>query len=280
MAAGAAFDAFVKSYLFEKLFGKTEDRFKCRTIFLNQVEAQNRDWAWIAGRDLFNFYRDSGALADFLLELEQATGSVRFEFTLEDRVAHTMDLDSEESSIPLLGKPDCYFTTKGGVAVVPDWKVNGFLGKRPTSPKKGYLKAYPDQKMHREAQPLNAGGIDFNAACYMEDIDSNWAEQLAIYGWLMGEPVGSGFIAGIDQICGHRAKLRCAKHRLKISRDFQYQVYGRAKHCWDTIQSGWIFSDLDREASDERCATLDLYHRAYEGEGGNEEWFWQITRQA
>src|SRR6266404_6874123 len=43
MACGSAFDAYVKSYLYENLIGK-DPKFEFDTIFQAQVEAQHRDY--------------------------------------------------------------------------------------------------------------------------------------------------------------------------------------------------------------------------------------------
>ena len=106
MAIGSAFDAFVKSYLHEKLFGKGKDpRFEPRTLFEVQVEPQHHSWAWRHGEKAFEFYRQSGALADLLIELQQAVGEPRFEIEIRGIVSARSE--SVTGSVMLLGKPGC-----------------------------------------------------------------------------------------------------------------------------------------------------------------------------
>ena len=66
MAVGAAFDAYAKSALHERLFGKGADsQFEFQTIFEAQVESHNRDFALEAGqlRDLRGKAQDGNAIA-------------------------------------------------------------------------------------------------------------------------------------------------------------------------------------------------------------------------
>src|SRR4051812_28236093 len=71
MAIGSAFDAYVKSFLVEALFGKNHDpKFNLLTIFEAQVEPQNRDYCFEAGKYLFDCYKKCGALSDLMLELQ------------------------------------------------------------------------------------------------------------------------------------------------------------------------------------------------------------------
>ena len=215
MSVGSAFDAFVKSELFYRLFGNwgEGDRFKFEAIFESQVEPHNRAWALDAGEHVFKAYEKSGALADLVLELKQATEDPRFEFKIEARVIHATNL----GGVQLLGKPDLHFVSGEGNRVINDWKVNGYCGRHSVSPKPGYVncrdgwntKIIPpsrtSNKPHKNAQVMRIGDIDINAAVWLEDVDSTWARQLTIYAWVMGEPIGSNFIVGIDQIVSQGA---------------------------------------------------------------------------
>ena len=96
MSIGSAFDAYVKSYYHKVLFNTVDPEFEFDTIFINQVEEHNRDWALVAGKYAFDAYQTSGALADLLNELQKSQSDPRFEFTLQD----------EFMGVPLLGKPD------------------------------------------------------------------------------------------------------------------------------------------------------------------------------
>jgi len=255
MAAGSAFDAYVKSYLHTSLFGAGHDvRYELGTIFEEQVELHNRDWAWEAGKHIFDEYKEAGCLADLMAELSQAVGEPRFEFTVQDSI----------NDIPLLGKPDVFFINNQAARVIYDWKVNGYCSPRTKSPMKGFVKLrtkvggdyYPS--IHKNCQLKIVKGVAINEAMCLEDGDKGWADQLSIYAWLLGETIGSEeIIFGIDQVCGPVDKLRFATHRLRISPDYQYQLFKLIEQIWGIIDSGWIFQDLTREQSDARCALLE-----------------------
>jgi hypothetical protein len=95
----------------------------------------------------------------------------------------------------------------------------------------------------------------------LEEIDVDWAGQLAIYGWLCGEEVGNEFITCIDQlVCkptGGFPEVRVAEHRTWVSREFQLDYLRKAKELWDIISSDHIIRELSFEESAQRCATLD-----------------------
>lgn len=256
MAIGSAFDAYVKNYLHEKLFGKAAtagSEYEKDYIFENQVEKHNWDWARENGEYLFNEYRKAGCLADLMLELGSSIGKVRFEFKIEDTI----------DGVPLLGKPDLFYINKEGARVVLDFKVNGYCSKWNTSPGKGFIKlrargkgetsGYSKVTSHRDCALVMVQGVLINAAIHLEDVNSSWADQLSIYSWLLGEPVGSeSVIVGIDQICGnpdHKNGLRFASHRLRISPEWQYNLLELAKQIWEIIQSGWIFREVNEKES-------------------------------
>jgi hypothetical protein len=294
MSIGSAVDARIKSYLHEFLYGHGADpRFAFATIFEEQVESQNRDWALPHSEYVFNCYKLSGALNDLAQELQTAIEDPRFEFSLEGRLAHEAVVDG----IPLLGKPDIFYITNGGIHCVSDFKVNGYCAASAMSPKPNYINVRdgwnPDfaphmrtsNKPHKDAQLMLIGDIHVNVAVHLEDIDEGWAQQLAIYGWLLGEPVGGNFITSIEQLVskpggeGDKKLIRVASFRNRISSEFQFDWYETVAKVWQLVQSGHIFDDMTREQSDERCAILDDYYKAYEGDDKNDKWFSEITRQ-
>lgn len=292
MSVGSAFDAYVKSYLHYALFGNygAGDAYSKETIFDKQVEPHNRDWARLAGAHTFNCYKNCGALADLMLELGTAVNKPRFEFDLLGTV------ETHVGDVPIMGKPDIYFINGEGARVILDWKVNGYCGRSTTSPMRGFVmirdgwmpsvkKASSGNRMpHKECIPVLFKGLKINSQEYMENLNDEWAAQLAIYAWLLGEEVGSqDLITGIDQIVGqpgagsesHKESalrpgelikrdfqhqipfLRVASHRVRIGAKFQFELQNRLAAAWDCIKSGHIFKELSREESDERCAALD-----------------------
>ena len=276
MSVGSSFDAYTKSYLHERLFGKNNNpEFEFDTLFKGQVEEHNRDWALDAGKYVFEAYIKSGALADLSRELEQAQKEPRFEFRLEEEI----------EGVNLLGKPDLFYTHKSGTPIILDWKVNGFCSKRPTSPKRGYLRIRdgwgredaPSSRnagdMHKDAHPMKHNGVNINCAEFLETVNKQWGLQLATYAWLCGAEIGSDFIVALDQIVakprggGLQPLLRVAEHRLLIGPDFQRQCLRDYQSLWEIIQSDHIFRELSLEESVARCCTLDLQHKAFKGSG-------------
>lgn len=253
MSIGSAFDAYCKSYLHEKLFGKETTKgseYEKDRIFEAQVEKHNWDWARENGEHVFNEYKKAGCLADLMLDMGKAVAKPRFEFSIKDTI----------DGVPLLGKPDIFFLNEEGARVILDWKVNGYCSKWNTSPAKGFVKlrsrakgessGYSKITTHKDCCLVKVHGVLINVATHLEDVNSSWADQLSIYSWLLGEAVGSeNVIVGIDQICGNPDKLRFASHRLRITPEWQFNLLELAKQIWEIIQSGWIFREVSEEQS-------------------------------
>lgn len=270
MSVGSAFDAYVKNYYHKCLFGVVAPKFEIETILTEQVEPHNRDWAFDAGKYAFECYKKSGALADLLVELNNAQCAPRFEFTLQ----------ADLFGVPLLGKPDLYYIHKSGTPVELDWKVNGFCSKFNKSPEKGYLKirdgwvGTPSRNAggsHKDALPMRVNGIIINTAHYLEDVNDGWAKQLATYGWLCGAEIGSDFITALDQLCckpdkPNRPKIRVAEHRTRISKAYQLSTVEQYKQLWEICTSDHIFRNKSKEESAARCNMLDKQYLAFKDE--------------
>jgi hypothetical protein len=174
----------------------------------------------------------------------------------------------EVEGVPLLGKPDLKYYTPQMVHVIADWKVNGSMSKTGASPVQGYKIARDtydsntNGKAHKKYVALDHKGTEINEG-YLETFCDYWADQLAIYSWLMGEPVGGeDYVIRMEQIACRPVKsqplprAKFATHMSRISKDYQQAVLARVKMCWGTILSGHIFSDVSRERSDEICEQL------------------------
>lgn len=292
MAVGACFDAYVKAYISENLFGEIREGFALKELFELQVEKQHRDWAWDAGDWVFQAYIKSGALADLMLELALAVEEPRFEFKLQNRVSFQEDVEGVE----ILGKPDLFFKTKDGAHVIFDWKVNGFFSKSGASPKAGFLKirdGWPEAlapasksnlSMHKDCLPLLVSGLQINTGTFFERVDVSWANQLTMYGWVLKHPVGEPLIIGIEQIvCKphsfRQPLVRCASHRGYVSQAYQIELFKRISHMWKVIHSGHILTDLSLEEAKVRQQTLDNQHQAFTDETENDKWFTKTVRK-
>lgn len=262
MAVGSAFDAYVKSYLVEKLAGKRPE-FEFTTIFEAQVEAHNRDTALIDGKLVFDAYQSQGALADILLDLDGCIGQPRFETAIEGYVSA---VSIALGDVPMLGKPDIFFITKTGARVIFDWKVNGFYSNYNVSPKPGYRRIRTADKNngspHKAAMVMDHNGVKISVTHPLCTVEQDWAAQLSIYAWLLGEEVGSKFVVAIDQIVCNRDSIRernfrIAQHRAIVTEKFQRDLFEKAHKAWYAIQNGHVFDNLPLAESQARCATLD-----------------------
>ncbi len=292
MSIGSSFDAYVKSYLHEKLFGKGHDpKFDLTTLFEAQVEPQNRDWALPAGEYAFDIYKRSGALSDLMLDLQKAVGEPRFELEVKGVIdGYREGITLDVGGVPLLGKPDVFYINKMGAHVVLDWKVNGFCSNSAISPMQGYVRLRENslnRGQHKNCQLMSLNGVMINVGQFLEELNEDWGRQLAIYGWLCGEDVGSDFIVAIDQlVCKPmpgmpRPHIRVAEHRLRIRPEFQWKVFAQAQQAWAIINSDHFFRDLSLEESKLRCQALDGVTDALKGDGTtNDKWFAQATRSA
>lgn len=267
MSVGSAFDAYAKAFLYNAIYGVANDpRFEFTELFESQVEAHNRDWALKHGKYVFECYKLSGALADLLVDLEGALLPPSMEFAVQGNVKSK--LYGNGNGMVLLGKPDVYFTNKHGHAVIVDWKVNGYCSNSAKSPNPGFVRVRhcdgttPHAPHHKLATPMLFKGMTCSLSYTLDQTEPSWADQLAIYGWLLGEEVGSGFITAIDQIVAKPTGLeypvlRVVEHRTVVDPEYQVALFKRAAECWEVIQSDHIFRDLSLEESKAKCEMLD-----------------------
>lgn len=275
MSIGSSFDAHVKSFLHTSIFGKGNDpKFDLVALFEAQVEPHNRDWAWDHGEKAFEFYRRSGALADLMVELAACVGTPRFEIEVKGVVSgHREGITREFGGVTFLGKPDVFYINRHGCHVVLDWKVNGWCGRGNTSPMPGYLRIRSGSGLatasgpHKDCIPMSWNGTTINTGQYLDQLNAEWAAQLAIYGWLVGVEVGQEFITAIDQLAckasgGKYPDVRVAEHRLRVHADFQWQVFAEAQKIWEIVHSDHIFRDLSLADSRSKCELLDARARS------------------
>lgn len=261
MAMGSAFDARVKSEIHSAISGTNATKgsqFEFETLFESQVEPHIRDVVLERSTDLWNQYVKCGAYGCLLGDIVASPFAPEMEFTAQGEV----------EGIPLLGKPDLRYITKEHVHVIADWKVNGSMSKTGASPVQGYKVACDTYgsnthgKCHKKYVPHEYKDVEINEA-YLEQFSPDWADQLAIYSWLLGESIGSeDYVIRMEQIACRPVKsqplprAKFATHMSRISKGYQESVLARVKMCWSTIQSGHIFTDVSREQSDEICEQL------------------------
>ncbi len=262
MAMGSAFDAFVKSAIHTAVYGEAATKgsqFDFEKLFETQVEPHIRDTVLERSRDLWEQYNESGSYGYLLADIIASPYEPQMEFTVAESV----------QGVPLSGKPDLRYVTASHIHVLADFKVNGSMSKTGASPVQGYKIARNNYDLkkptetHKKYVPLDFRGLEINAG-YLDEFSPDWADQLAIYSWTLGEPVGSEeFVTRMEQVACRpvltrplpRAKF--ATHMARISSRYQEQLMHRIHDCWNTLQSGHIFTDMSREDSDARCELLD-----------------------
>jgi len=285
MAVGSSFDAYVKSYLHEKLFGKGADpKYELITLFEAQVQPHCRDEAWKAGKYCMECYKETGALSDLMLELSGALGTPQFEIELKGVVeGHREGITKDVQGVILLGKPDVFFVNKYACPIVLDFKVNGYYSNYKVTPMKGYLKLRNTNTLqtvqHKDCLGMIHKGMLINVAHHLEDLNKEWAIQLAVYAWLSGVSVGEDFIVAIDQLaCDGTIKpwpdIRIAEHRMKIKQNHQYLMFSQIQHVWEVVNSDHIFRNMSKEESQAQCEVLDQVSLDYSNPtSNNDDWF-------
>ena len=289
MSVGSAFDARVKSSLHEAIFGKGADPvYQFEALFESQVEEQNRDFALQAGNYAFSAYRIAGAYVDLLKLLKKSIEPPRFECTLTGRIGN----------VPFIGKPDCRFVLdfgQGRISIVFDWKVKSFCSRHSASPGKGYMLCRDGygtddgrtSRSHNGSHPLflahDFRGLTINQG-FIEQYSTEYADQCTLYGWLLGEPIGSEeTLVFIDElICkstgnaaaGEYPLIRVASHRARVCNGYQQKLFERVQNCWEAITSGHVFTDLTREASDSHIGHLEQVATGLATDGSSEETFY------
>jgi hypothetical protein len=129
------------------------------------------------------------------------------------------------------------------------------------------------------AQILVINGINVNIAKYLEDISDQWARQLYIYGRILGEDVGTNFIAGIEQLACKPVyemppAIRVASFRSRISAAYQQKIEDQIAEVWTAITTKKFFE----ENNEEQMRELDTYYQGFKGESADDKWFNDVTR--
>jgi hypothetical protein len=223
MALGSGFDAFVKSWLHRQFYGSSSE-YSLNNLFQSQVEEHVQDEVWEHSKFIFNLYLESGALWSLYKEMEG------YEPQFEVGLSKTVD------GVPIFGKPDLCFI-KTDLKVVYDFKVNGFFSAGNTSPMKGYVWCWDANTKqicsHKHHEPMDYKGVTINSIFLMEQCDKKWADQLAMYSWLVDGP--EDCVVGIEQIVGRPEKIRICKHRLLLGKDWMLSLKERLKEAWDAV---------------------------------------------
>lgn len=254
MAVGSAFDAYVKADLHHRFVNDNDPKYKADSLFEQQVESHNRDRARADGLEVYNWYKKVGAYAD-LCEDMRGCVDPRFEAELTGEVM----VSWVDGTVMLLGKPDVMFISRSGARVIHDFKVQGFYSKAPKSPSPGFIRMFPGRTIHKNAVVVKHKGHDINGNAPLHLHCPDWAEQLSIYAWVLGEPVGSDYVLSIDQICcnSQQKTIRVAKHSALCNDPWQRELFNRIHRCWYACKNGHVFLNLPYEENLAKIETIN-----------------------
>lgn len=259
MSVGSAFDAYVKSFLYEHLFGKpskpgNDASFEKDKIFEEQVQPHNRDFARGAGEHLFNTYRQLGALDQLMLDLGRSKGPPRFEMDI--RGSASFGKNGVIKSIPFRVKPDLCYVNEHDATVIFDWKVNGYCAKGGVSPMQGFVRARRSGKLnwtHDECKLETHKGLLVNVLKGLEGYNEEWARQCAVGGWMFGQDVGAQFVVCIHQLACRpgvgKPNITVAEHVGFVTKEFQESTFEAAAAMWDAIDTKQHVPDCNRPAA-------------------------------
>lgn len=264
MALGSSFDAFAKNELARCIYGgaavKLGSNFHLETLFKNQVNDEAlQDWAWEEGGYLFLRYKDLGAFDDLLIDLEGYQGKIVF----DEEYLEEIELPTG-FKVPIKGFPDCAYTNREGVLIILDWKCNNYCGASNKSPSKYYILERPKGRFHKDIEVKTYKGITLQDQYCFSNTDAKWATQTVIYSWLMGKPIVNDAVCQIEQLLcqpgeKHHPDIRAVTYRGFASEEFQLKLAEEIEECWKTIQSGHIYTDVSKEKSDARIASLQRH---------------------
>lgn len=249
MAVGSAFDAYVKAELYRRLVKGNDPRMTKESLFEAQVESQARDGGRKAGTDVYNRYCELGGLDDLMTSMQDSIGPPNFE----------VEVNGTIEDVVLMGKPDIHWLDKSGSRVIHDFKVMGYYAKMPISPRAGYIRLLPSGMAHKDCIHGRFNGHLYNAGRPMNHSSAEWAEQLSMYAWILGEPVGSEYLLTIDQICCKPGAHRLAQHAALVNPDWQKSFFNRLKRNWTAINQGHFFLHLPFEENLAKCELLRLH---------------------
>lgn len=266
MAVGSAFDAYVKSSIHSAIFGDAATKgspFEFETLFEKQVEPHVRDEVLKRSTFLWDKYRSLGAYANLLTDIVDSPYAPEMEFKVTKEI----------NGVPIMGYPDLRYITRQLVHVIADFKVNGSFSKHGVSPVQGYKRALSfakkdgsiKEEVHKKFVPKQFKDVVISENC-LGDFERDWATQLTIYAWCMGETPGhEDFVVRMEQIAcrpnRNELNVKVATHMSQISGRFQMEVMRRLIECWSFVKKGHIFTDLSYEDNLEHCDLLDKQYQ-------------------
>jgi len=217
------------------MFCKAEINRRVPLEFSDNLHPEALKW----GTDLFNIYRDSGALQNLINE---GIGVV------------TAGIEKVLNGVPIYGLPDIIMTD----GTIKDWKTNGVGSASGAYAKPGYYRRIDCQfgSKQFEIKPPHA-----KAGQPLELTSPQWAQQTCLYSFLNGRRPGEKFQVGIEQLAVHKTKLSICSYQGEVSEEFQMEVWNMLPRIWRRLQRGFfevpVFSKFTCRAFGRRCEVAD-----------------------
>lgn len=219
-AVGSAFDAYLCASISEELGLKDLPEHKLEFLLETSVDKEQQDQAIPYAENLFKLYKSLGCYDNLLKE--DITG---VHVALDPVI---LEVDGDE--VPIYCKPDLH----NSLGTVYEIKVNGAFSKSGQSPKPGYLR-YINNKYVAKG-PHNLHGQP------LEQIDSDWAIQLAMYTWVLSgiQPFRDIDVA-VEQVAIRGETIAFASIRTTITASYQkYTLWPLLVTAWKDISRGRI----------------------------------------
>lgn len=247
MSVGSAFDVYVKSNLYQCLYGQPWP--EAQSMFAEAVDEPHRDFATRAGQHCLAAYKESGAF-DRLLELLRQADHIAF----EGKRSAVVD------GVPLRGIPDLVFSL-GDLLCVLDWKVRGYCSRWPQSPTPGYMLC--ENAQHAHFEPYTDTPLRVNRHT-LDLFNEDYAGQLSIGAWLCGVPVSGVFVGMIEELCckpgALQPQIRVATHRAGVAAAWQARLIQELRAIHERMKD---WNDPQLEAVSTALCGVEEWYRNY-----------------
>lgn len=221
-AFGSAFDCMVKAYLAEEC--DLPKKYDVDNLLRREIKDLNtRNKVRGPAQEAFEVYRETA----LPVILEEGVVSVDYEPEGKLGIAN------------VFGKVDLVQKTQ-----ILDWKCQGFCSSS-KSPQPGWCRKWEYNKV--EGRHVFINDRHKRADDFLEDINSAWAVQVAVYAFLAGHTPGEELVAAIDNLVMRNVlkpmdfspeKVKIVQLRLKISPQFQKRIFYSIQEVWARSQCG------------------------------------------
>lgn len=151
--------------------------------------------------------------------------------------------------VPIWGKPDAELFR--GRRIVQDWKVSGAFANSTPSAESGWSYRFVERMQGGEPKWIDEGP-HHRSVEPLELLKEEWAIQLAMYAWLLGDAPGSDIHGQIDKILLVDSKtVEVYVYRTSVGRDFQLRILSELQCLWDKVLKNEVLPEEFRDCPPE-----------------------------